>query len=527
MIPPRLRFLPFLLCGALGVLAFAPFEWRPLLPIGLAFLFFHLVRLPPRAGFFAGYAYGLGLMGAGVSWLQISLDLFAEVGFLASILFTLAFVAFIALYFGLAGWLIARLASGRGGRGGLGLLGVAPAVWILVEWLRGWFLTGFPWLGMGYATLDTPLAGYAPLLGVYGLGWLLALLAGALALMFSSALGVRAILAAMAGVILLGGWGLQPLTWSQTAGEAIKVSLVQANIAQTFKWDPDQFGISMKKHLELTAAHWDSDLIIWPETAVSAYEHTVRPFLLDPLESDAREHNSEVLLGVPIMDFKSDRYYNAMLRLGKAAPGIRTPAALPPPGLPEVVTYYKRHLVPIGEYAPFRSLLKPLIDSLGIPMSDFIPGTAGKPLLRVAGYQAGISICYEDAFGAELIQALPEAAFLINASNDGWFGDSIAPHQHLEIARLRALETGRYLLKSTNTGISAVIGPDGQVLERSPLLKEHVLTHRVIPLQGLTPYARLGNWPVLGLLGLLLAGLMIIGRAVPGTGMRRGFDWRA
>ena len=479
-----LRYLSFLLCGALGVLSFAPFEWRTLLPLGLAYLFFHLVQMKPRAGFFAGYAFGLGLMGAGVSWLQISLELFAGVGFLASILFTLGFVAFMALYFGLAGGLIARMA---GGRQAFDLLLVAPAVWVLVEWLRGWLLTGFPWLELGYAGLDTPLAGYAPLAGVYGLGWLAALLAGALALTVSASLALRAALAAMASLIFLEGWALQSLSWSEPAGEAIRVSLVQANIAQEFKWNPEQFGLSMKKHLELTSAHWDSDLIIWPETAVSAFEHTVRPFLLDPLESDAREHGSEVLLGVPIMDFKSDRYYNAMLSLGK-----------------EVGTYYKRHLVPIGEYAPFRSVLKPLVDSLGIPMSDFIPGSAAKPLLKVAGHLAGISICYEDAFGAELIQALPEAAFLINASNDGWFGDSIAPHQHLEIARMRALETGRTLLKSTNTGISAVIGPDGRVLERSPLLKEYVLTRRVIPLKGITPYARHGNWPVIGILGLIL-----------------------
>lgn len=495
--PPPACLL-YLAIGALGTLAFAPFELRPLYPLGLAVLFFQLARMSPRAGFLAGYAFGFGLMGTGTYWLQISLDLFANVGFLASILFTLGFITFMALYFGLAGGLIAWLA---GGRAGFGLfLGGAPAVWILVEWLRGWLLTGFPWLQIGYTVLDTPLAGYANLFGVHGSGWLMAWLAGAMAASVRARPSQRVWLVSTAGLILLGGWGLGSLKWSEAAGDPIKVSLVQANIVQEFKWDPAHFGTSMKVHQDLTRAHWDSNLIIWPETAVSVFEHEVRPFLLDPLEQEAREHGTEVLLGVPIAVIETGRYFNALLRLG--GPETETP---------EGAAYFKRHLVPFGEYAPFRSVLKPFVDSLGVPMSDFIPGHARKPLLPVVGHPAGISICYEDAFGEELIQALPEAAFLINASNDGWFGDSIAPHQHLEIARLRALETGRYLLKSTNTGISAIIGPDGRVMSRSPLLKETVLTGSILPLQGTTPYARWGNGPIIGLL-LLILGVTLIRR---------------
>jgi apolipoprotein N-acyltransferase len=174
--------------------------------------------------------------------------------------------------------------------------------------------------------------------------------------------------------------------------------------------------------------------------------------------------------------------------------------------------YYKRHLVPFGEFMPMRWLLEPLVDLLQIPMSDFAAGSDDKPLLTLAGYAAGVSICYEDAFGEEAIQALPEAAFLVNASNDAWFGDSLAPPQHLQIARMRALETGRFLLRSTNTGISAIIGPEGELLDFSPAFEEHVLKGQIQPMSGMTPYARVGNWAVVLLTLLMLsAGLLLRG----------------
>lgn len=485
---PRLCFILFMLCGAMGVLAFAPFKVRLLLPIGLAFLFFHLYRMSPRRGFRAGYAYGLGMMGLGVSWMQVSLAQFGEVNELLAAIYTLGFIAFVALFFGLSGWLIARLS---GSRAAMGLLLVTPSVWVLVEWARGWFLTGFPWLVTGYAMIDTPLAGYGPVLGVYGVSWIVALLAGLLALTVLENSSSRILMVGLALLLFMVGTGLQQIEWSRPVGEPIKVAIVQANIEQKFKWNSKHFGKTVNKHLELTRKSWDADLIIWPETAVSAFEHSVRPFLLDPLEKEAKKHGAELLIGMPVMLLKSDRYYNAMRNL--AGDGG---------------AYYKRHLVPFGEYAPFRSVLKPFVDSLGVPMSDFAPGSAKKPLLKIKGYPVGISICYEDAFGEEMIEAMPEAAFLINASNDGWFGDTFAPYQHLEIARMRALESGRYLIRSTNTGVSALIGPKGDVLEKAPMFEQSVLRVNVVPMAGETPYGRMGNWLIVS---LMLAIVLLVG----------------
>jgi apolipoprotein N-acyltransferase len=211
---------------------------------------------------------------------------------------------------------------------------------------------------------------------------------------------------------------------------------------------------------------------------------------LKPLGELAGKHGSEMLLGIPVLEPETGRYYNAMLTLGG-----------------ERASYYKRHLVPFGEYLPLKGLLGPVLDWLTIPMSDFSGGDRGeKPLVPLLGHRVGVSICYEDAFGEEVVEALPEAAFLVNASNDAWFGDSLAPHQHLQIARMRARETERYLLRSTNTGISAIIGPRGELLGRSPPFTEDVLSGEIVPLQGVTPYARVGNYGVV-LLAVISLGL--------------------
>ena len=236
-----------------------------------------------------------------------------------------------------------------------------------------------------------------------------------------------------------------------------------------------------------TKEHFGDDLILWPETAVSAFEYQVDEPFLQPLEQALQRHGSQLVFGVVQLDPDGKRYYNAMVAMGDQRDHYR-----------------KRHLVPFTEYLPFKSVLSPLVDFFTIPMSDFTPGSKAKPLMQVGQYKVGMSICYEDAFGTESIQAMPEAAYLINASNDAWFGDSLAPHQHLQIARMRALETDRYLLRATNTGISAVIGPKGELLDTAPLLQEAVVETRIQPLSGSTPYGRLGNLPILGLLVLTL-----------------------
>jgi apolipoprotein N-acyltransferase len=282
------------------------------------------------------------------------------------------------------------------------------------------------------------------------------------------------------------------VTWTQPLGEPFKVSLAQANIPQSLKWDKSMRQMSIDRYLRLTRAHWDSRLVIWPETAVPAFMHQVWDSVLEPLGEEARGQGSEVLLGIAALDQDTRQYYNAALV----------------PGTDEL--YFKRHLVPFGEFMPLKPLLGPLLAFMEIPMSDFSAGTSEvPPLVRVANHWAGLSICYEDVFGDEVLAALPDAAFLVNLSNDGWFGDSLAPRQHLQIARLRALETGRPLLRATNTGISALIGPQGQVEAQSRPFEEAVVSGLVQPMGGMTPYARLGNGLPVGL-SLLLVGMGLI-----------------
>jgi len=480
----RLAFV-CLAAGALTTLAFAPFKLAPLAVLTLATLFRCWQLGGRQRAFFYGWCFGAGLLGSGVSWLHISINQFGNLVLGAALVITLAFVLLLSLLFGAAGWLSERLS---GDRLASRLLVVYPAVWVLAEWVRGWFLTGFPWLALGYSQIDMPLAGLAPLLGVYGVSWGVALSAGLLLYAWLAqgrlrVLGVLALFGLWGVVAVAGTW-----VWGDPVGAPLRVGLVQGNVQQRLKWRPEELRPTLELYRSLTREHWASDLIIWPETAVPALYDRVDAEFLSPLEAAAVAHDSTVLLGIPVREGAPPRYYNAMLSLGA-----------------ERSLYYKRHLVPFGEYLPFKELLQPLLSWMQIPMSDFSSGGAEKPLVRAAGYPVGVTICYEDAFGEEVIEALPEAAFLVNASNDAWFGDSLAPHQHLQIARMRAKETGRFLLRATNTGISAVIGPAGELLSASPAFTQYVLSAEIQPREGMTPYARVGNAGVLGLLTLVFA----------------------
>lgn len=472
-----------LLAGALTTLAFAPFDLWIMALAGPALLFILWLE-KPRLGPRSGFMYGLGLMGSGVSWLHVSIAQFGDLGWLFPLVITLAFVILMALYYAGLGWFAGKL----GGGGRVSLILFYPSLWVLMEWLRGWFLTGFPWLQIGYSQIDSPLAGYAPLLGVLGTGWMVLVSSGLLLSLREPAPRRFWYLGALAS-IWIGGWLAAGIDWSTPAGEPIRVALVQGNIPQAQKWDPDQLLPSLVLYAKKSKENMDRDLIVWPETAVSAFQFQVEEAFIQPLENTVRNHHTHLVFGVVQMDEERNHYFNAMVALGND----------------ERDQYHKRHLVPFTEYLPFKTILWPLVDLFTIPMSDFSARQESKPLMRVGEYLAGLSICYEDAFGAEMVQALPQAAYLINASNDAWFGKSLAPHQHLQIARMRALESGRYLLRSTNTGISAIIGPKGDILERSPLLEIDVLKGTILPMQGETPYAKLGN---LGILALLLVTLM-------------------
>ena len=494
----RWALLASLLLGAAVPFAFAPFGVYPLAVIAPALWFLLLRDTAPTVASRLGFAFGLGMFGAGVNWVYISIHYFGHSPLPAAIGVMLLLVAYLSVFPALLGYFAARSRL----HGAPLFVLLLPAGWALAEWLRSWLFTGFPWLNLGYTQIDSPLAGYAPLMGVYGLGWLTALSAGLLVWTLTASSAARYMGPLLFAALWAGGLLLKSHEWTQMSGAPIRASLVQGNIPQDEKWDPDQQVVTLEKYLELTRGEWGSqdhkhpDLIVWPESAVPAFQHQVQDNFLAPLSHEARRMGSDLLTGIPVLDRSDWQYYNAVIALGE-----------------EESAYYKHHLVPFGEYLPLRRFLGTLLQVMPLPVADFSAGSLGQPLIRAAGHPVGVSICYEIIFGEEISAALPEAAYLVNVSNDAWFGDSLAPHQHLEMARMRALETGRFLLRATNTGITAIIGPDGRIRERGPQFETIVVRGEIEPRSGATPYVRFGNWPV-------VAGATIIVIAVARRGRK-------
>jgi len=474
-----------LLAGALVPLAFAPFSLSPIILPALLLIFFQWSELPVRTAALRGYLFGLGMFGVGCSWVFVSMNQFGGMGWLASGALTLLFVAFLALFPALGGYLVGRFRDYF--RSPLGVALWLATVWCGIEMLRGWLFTGFPWLNSGVSQLRWPLSGYAPVFGVYGLGWLLAF---SVALLLMAMRQGKKAWPLAAGVVVIWGVGalLQQHSWVESAGEPLRVSVVQGNVAQEEKWLPENRYPTFELYTDLTRQHWDSDLVVWPETAMTAFMHQLEP-VMEGFMEEARQHNTAIITGVPVWEFAAQRYYN-----GVAAFADQTSV------------YFKRHLVPFGEYIPFHdTFLGEAMAFMDIPMTSFSAGEHGQPPLMAAGVAVGASICFEIAFAEEMIDPLPEAKLLVNLSNDAWFEGSLAPFQHLQMAQQRALESGRWIVRATNTGISAVIDAQGVIRAASPHDQRYVITQQVQPLRGTTPYVRWGNLPVLLLL-LVVAG---------------------
>ena len=483
------RLAAAFLLGAASVLGFAPFYLFPVPLITLALLAWLWQGAAPRTAAMQGFAFGAGCFLAGVSWVYVSMHVFGGMPPLLAGLAAFLFCCLLAMFPALAGFAFARLRSGRLWADAL----LFASVWTLTEWLRSWVLTGFPWLSFGYAqTPPSPLAGYAALLGVYGVGFAAAMVAVLYGLTFPRR--ERWLSSGAAIVALLGvGAGLATIEWTQPVGKPVSVSLLQGNIEQSLKWKPERLQQSLETYLRLARAH-PAQLIVLPETAL--------PLMLDQLPRDyvaelrrpALDRKGDVLLGIAAQDAQG-RYYNSAV--GFAQENIQF--------------YRKSHLVPFGEFTP--PAFAWTLALLKIPMSNFSPGAAAQPPLALAGQKVAVNICYEDVFGGEIIRALPEATLLVNLSNTAWFGDSLAQPQHLEIAQMRALETGRPMLRATNTGMTAIVSPRGRVERVLPPFSEGALVAEVSGYTGATPYVRWGNMAV-----LLLAGA---GLLAPLLGLRR------
>ncbi len=490
--PEALTLLISLMAGALLPLAFAPFGLYPLAVLSPLVLFYLWLDVTPGQAAWRGFAFGVGQFGVGVSWVYVAIHDFGHAPMIVAALLTLMFVSLLAGIPALVGYLATRTRAGRGIDGIRLILLWLPAWWTLGEWLRGWLFTGFPWLNLGYSMIDAPLRGYAPVLGVYGLSLAVALSAGALLWLWQGGRGGWK--AALPLLLLLWGGGalLERVEWTTPVGGPLRVTLIQGNVPQSTKWDPEQIRFRLQTYAELTREHLgSSDLIIWPENAVTVFYHQIAEEYFEPLATEARDSLTDIILGVPELDADGIAYYTTMMSLGTSQ-GF----------------YRKRHLVPFGEFMPL-GMLRGLIEFFDLPMSSFKPGSDEQQLLQAAGHKIAATVCYEDAFGEEMIDFLPEATLLVNGSNNAWYGDSLAPHQHLQISRMRALETGRPMLRATTNGISALIDDKGRLMQTSRQFQTDVTRGTVQGRGGSTPYIDFGNWSVV--LGLTL-GLLLIGR---------------
>jgi apolipoprotein N-acyltransferase len=472
------------LLGALLVLAFAPFGVYPLAVLAPAGLLWSISDVSWRRAAWRGFLFGAAEFLVGVSWIYVSVHDMGGVSPFMAVLMLLFLVAVMALY-AAATCAVTAACGGASGR----RAAVFAAAWVLFEWLRGWLLTGFPWLTLGYSQVDSALKGYAPYIGGFGVSFVVVVSAGLLLLACRSGTWRRA-LPSLAGLVALWcvGWGLGAVDWTHVAGTPLSVSLIQGDIPQDQKWEPAAFIPTLDLYRKLTEQNWASQVIIWPEAAVPAYQDEVQISYLDPLEADARKHGADIVLGIPTYDPVRDDYFNSVITLGRSDG-----------------TYHKRHLVPFGENFEFLpEWVKSLLRDMDLPYSSFSRVAERQKPLQVAGFAVGTSICYEDAYGADILRDLPQAAFLVNVSNDGWFGDSIALPQHLEIARMRALEAGRWLLHATNTGITAIVDDKGRIRGQAPTAEVYVLQGRIQPLAGATPVTRWGNAPIVTLCLLML-----------------------
>ncbi len=482
---PRVGQLLLFLFGAMTTLTFAPFGLYFLMPVVMLPVMFVWVFTPPRASAKLSFWYGAGLFLSGTYWLYISIHVFGQAPLWVAMFIMVGLVLIMSAYCAAAGWIISRLAEGSARR----LLFVGPAAWVTIEWLRGWLMSGFPWLAAGYSQIDSTLAGWVPLVGVYGASVVTVLSSAALLGAVIEKGRARWLYAGTVILPWLVGAALQPIQWTEATDGSLRTTIVQGGVSQDRKWAADEFKPTLELYRNALLEYHDSDLVIWPEVAIPSTIDQVERYIGE-WQSDIQSQPRTLLFGILERDLEARKVFNSVVMLNGHDRQI----------------YRKRHLVPFGEYFPVPDFVRKWMRLMSLPTSDMSAGDEDQPLLEgLSGDKMAVAICYEDAYGAEQLYALPEASVLINVSNDAWFGDSIAPHQHLEIARMRALEAGRYVVRATNNGVSAFIGPKGELLDTAPQFEYAAMTMDIIPHTGATPFVRGGNWPVITLLLGILA----------------------
>jgi apolipoprotein N-acyltransferase len=470
-------YLPALLAGALAPLSLSPVNFWPAAFISVFVLLLVLDRANPKQAAKIGWTFGLGFFGVGASWVYVSINVYGNASGLFAAFLTLLFVAGLALLFALQCWVYQRFFSGR-----QLALGFA-ACWVLFEWLRSWLLTGFPWLYLGYAHVDTLLADLAPVLGVLGISFTVVLLSASLYELFLIRRKQKtwqskpiALCASRFIVLSITLMILSSFNWVEQESRNAEVALVQANIDQNLKFDPAYLGESLNLYNGLSAPLWQNDIVIWPETAIPLLYQRAGAELayFDRLAS---ENNSTLISG--ILFNEDNNIYNSITAVGNGS-GV----------------YHKQKLVPFGEYVPLENLMEPILQIFALPMSSLSSGPGNQALLQASGFSLAAYICYEVVYPDFVRKQAHEADFLITISNDTWFGASFGPLQHLQMAAMRALENGRYMVRSTSNGVTAFINEKGQIIAQAEQFEIATLESAVPVFRGRTPFSYWGSWPI-------------------------------
>ena len=473
-----MKFLLAFLAGALYTLGFEPYALWPISIFSICLLF-HLIHENPSKSLSVLFCFALGKNTFGISWIYHSVSTFGHAEpVLASVIVGLLILVLSAFYVP-AGLLLRFLDNRRSIDRSLLLF---ASVLTLTEWLLTWLLSGFPWLFFGHLVLETNLSNLLPILGSLGVGWLLYFIAGALYVGLSQRRGVF-ILSAVAPWLL--AVLLSLVVWGKETQE-IKVALVQANLEQDKKWLVEERNRNLEKHMDLSDEHWGYDLIVWPEAAITLFGGEAQRAVA-MLGEKALQTKTNFISGIPTLDPADGSNKNSLIAIGQG-----------------LGTYSKQHLVPFGEYVPFESLLRGVIKFFDLPMSRMSPGSSRQDnlVIKINGenFEISAAICFEIAYGESLRKRSVESSAIITVSNDTWFGRTKGPWQHLQIARVRALENAKPVIRATNNGVTAVIDKNGEIVETLPQFTSGVLSSKVSLAEGRTPYTYAGDWPVLFLI---------------------------
>ncbi len=481
-----------LLAGAALVLAFEPIHlyWMGVFSPGIFFLL--ISRYSAGRASLLGFLYGLGFFGVGATWVYVAIYVFGGTPRWLAITITALFAMVLACFFAILGFILQKVFSQNTPSK---ILIIFPSLWALLEVLRSYIFTGFPWLILGHIVPHTIFSGFAPIVGAYGTSFLLVFCSGLL--LMEVILGLNSgqqTFSRGSNFALLGfvvffviAYLLKMISWTTETDKPFNVSLVQGNIQQSLRWDPEEVNNIVTTYLRLTPWNYRHELIVWPEAAIPLSPDDAAP-LLEVLEKKLTQTHSVLLMGMPIRE--GIHYYNAVIAVGEGA-GI----------------YRKRHLVPFGEYVPWEKYLRGLVQFFNLPMSQMIPGEKIQPLITAYQIPVGVYICYEIAYDDIVRSDLPAAKLLITVSDDAWFGDSLAPDQHLQIAQFQSLATGRPMLVVGNNGITAVIDQKGIVRAKIKQFVPGVLNEKVSAFEGTTPWVRWGDmpWIILMLISVVFA----------------------